>query len=219
MGELSKNLNLAGRVQTRPDSSRPDAASGKTFTDRIRSILESASEEDAKIFIDLKYAICLKALRMTAVEFVHMHQGTAILKEILGPTPKTKPLNNSILVVYAHVPGLTDLLPEPDLKAIIRYNKVSSDLNVKDLEKRKKLQEHYKKELPKITEEYKKQTEIITMFPRFYTSRKIDNAPQPGQICDVKYFSNSDNDRKRPVPTLMYGEFQSALDLSIMEGD
>jgi hypothetical protein len=209
--------HASDNVQVRPDSARPDVGSATTFTDRLRLILEKASEADAKLFIELKYAVCLKALSMTATEFNQLHLGSAsITTKILGPQHKKSPISNSVLVVYAHVPGLTDLLPEPDLNAIIRYNKVTSDLTNKNEDARKEAKKLYTKDLPKITEEYRKQAEIITMFPRFY-SAKLDAPPSPGQICDIKYFINSDSDRQRPLPTLMFGELIGVHNQTIIE--
>ena len=226
LGVPTPGLSPFANASSHGGTRRPDLGSAYSFTDKLARILHAAEDEEVDLNTELEYAVCLQARRMGTYEFSEVFNNNNIIrKKILGSPINEERLNSGdVIEVYAHVPGLTEMLPEPDMKIVGEYLKVFEDFRLADeaLSRQpgtggktvdlKKMKDHYSKNLDRIIKDYLRELKIITMYPRFYKSVEDNVTPgiSPGEVFKIKFFESggkSSKDRARPVPTKCFGEY------------
>ena len=188
-------------------TSRPDAA--LTPQDTIRILLEEQRKGLNDIKIDLEFGLSFLTRRITVVEFKKLFEGNAnFIKYILGNNhAKLNENSGDITCTYAHVVGLTEILPFPEVNVLQNYTNALSQVNGgagADGINIKKLKEEYDKQIP-----------LIQMYPKFfnYSPNNQALAGRPGDVCKVNF--ESSDQRARSIPTLGYGkllEFTTSLE-------
>tara|TARA_Y100000114_G_scaffold88634_1_gene82083 strand:- start:6657 stop:7313 length:657 start_codon:yes stop_codon:yes gene_type:complete len=192
------------------------APSGRAFAalspqDRIRILLEEQATDLANVNIPLDYGLSLFTKRMTVTEFKSMFEGNAgFIKYILGSGFSKKNENSGeISCTYAHVVGLTEVLPFPEVNIIQNYKNALSQVNGGNPEGI---------DIEKLRNQYNKQVPLIKMYPKFFNyGEKNQSLTGPaGSVIKIDY--ESQEARERSVPTFGYGkllEFNPPIEFDI----